>query len=597
MRQSWCCDKAKCDAGKKVPMQNSLVNRGRSELRKARSQSRGLYWAVGLFSMFANLLMLTGPMYMLQVYDRVLGSRSYETLVALSLLVAFLYAIMGILDYARGRIMARAGARFQATLDRRVFDAVLRKSAVAPDMPSQTGLADLESVQRLMTSPVLMAMFDLPWTPIFIAGIFLFHPLLGWLAVGGGAVLILIALANQLLSRRPQMMAGHAGQVATNMSDQLRTEAEMVQAMGMRDASFDRWQKARSVALEEQMRATDVGGGFTAMTKTMRLFLQSAMLGLGAYLVLQNEMTAGAMIAGSILLGRALAPIEQMLTQWPVVQRGVKGWNALAELLSAVPEEQDRTALPKPKARLVAKSLTVVPPGEKTAALRSLNFDLPPGKAMGVIGPSGAGKSTLARCLTGVWRPAGGTIRLDAAALDQYEPAVLGQHIGYLPQRVQLFDGTVSENIARLSTAPDAEKVVAAAKKAAAHEMILELPEGYDTRISASQQRLSGGQIQRIGLARALYDDPVILVLDEPNSNLDNIGTQALNQAIRQLKSEGRSVIIMAHRPAAIQECDLLLVIDGGVCTAFGPKDEVLRAAVKNHEEIARAPAGSGGVS
>ena len=282
MRQSWCCDKSKSDAGKKVPMQNSLLNRGRSELRKARSQSRGLYWAVGLFSMFANLLMLTGPMYMLLVYDRVLGSRSYETLVALSLLVAFLYGIMGILDYARGRIMARAGARFQATLDRRVFDAVLRKSAVAPDMPSQTGLADLESVQRLMTSPVLMAMFDLPWTPIFIAGIFLFHPLLGWLAVGGGAVLIVIALANQLLSRRPQAMAGHAGQVATNMSDQLRTEAEMVQAMGMRDASFDRWQKARSVALEEQMRATDVGGGFTAMTKTMRLFLQSAMLGLGA---------------------------------------------------------------------------------------------------------------------------------------------------------------------------------------------------------------------------------------------------------------------------------------------------------------------------
>ncbi len=573
------------------------MNQGQSELRAARSQSRGLYWTVGLFSMFANLLMLTGPMYMLQVYDRVLGSRSYETLVALSLLVAFLYGIMGILDYARGRIMARAGARFQASLDRRVFDAVVRKSAVAPDMRSQTGLADLEAVQRFMTSPVLMAMFDLPWTPIFIAGIFMFHPMLGWLAVGGGTLLILIALANQFLSRTPQLKAGYAGQVATNMSDQLRTEAEMVQAMGMRDASFDRWQKARSVALEEQMRATDVGGGFTAMTKSMRLFLQSAMLGLGAYLVLQNQMTPGAMIAGSILLGRALAPIEQMLTQWPVVQRGVKGWNALAELLSTVGVEGRKTALPKPKARLVAKSLTVVPPGEKTAALRSLDFDLPPGKAMGVIGPSGAGKSTLARCLTGVWRPAGGTIRLDAAALDQYEPAVLGQHIGYLPQRVQLFDGTIAENIARLSTDPDATKVVAAAKKAAAHEMILELPEGYDTRISASQQRLSGGQIQRIGLARALYDDPVILVLDEPNSNLDNIGTQALNQAIRQLKSEGRSVIIMAHRPAAIQECDLLLVIENGIRSAFGPKDEVLRSTVKNHQEIARAPAGAGGVS
>ncbi|MEO0866161.1 MAG: ATP-binding cassette domain-containing protein, partial [Pseudomonadota bacterium] len=334
-----------------------------------------------------------------------------------------------------------------------------------------------------------------------------------------------------------------------------------------------------------------------SLTKTLRLFLQSAMLGLGAYLVLQNEMTPGAMIAGSILLGRALAPIELMLTQWPVAQRASKGWTALSELLGSVPPEQDRTSLPKPKARLVAKSLTVVPPGEKMAALRGLSFDLPPGKAMGVIGPSGAGKSTLARCLTGVWRPAGGSIRLDAASLDQYEPDVLGQHIGYLPQRVQLFDGTIAENIARLSNAPDDAKVVAAAKKADAHEMILELPEGYDTRINAGQQRLSGGQIQRIGLARALYNDPVILVLDEPNSNLDNEGTQALNQAIRQMKSEARSVIIMAHRPAAIQECELLLVIDAGVRTAFGPKDEVLKSMVKNHEQIQRAPAGAGGVT
>ena len=597
MRQSWRDDKSGNAARKKVPMQDRVSNLGRAELRAVRRKSRALYWSVGLFSMFANLLMLTGPLYMLQVYDRVLGSRSYETLLALSLLVAFLYGIMGLLDYARGRIMARVGARFQAELDRRVFDAVVRKSAVAPDMRSQTGLADLEAVPRLMTSPVLMAMFDLPWTPIFVAGIFLFHPMLGWLAVGGGTVLILIALANQLLSREPQLKANHAGLVATIMSDQLRIEAEMVQAMGMRNASFDRWQKARGQALQEQIRATDVGGGFTAMTKTMRLFLQSAMLGLGAYLVLQNQMTPGAMIAGSILMGRALAPIEQMLTQWPIVQRGVKGWQALAELLGTIGVEPQRTALPRPKARLVAKSLTVVPPGEKSAALRGLDFDLPPGKAMGVIGPSGAGKSTLARCLTGVWRPAGGSIRLDSAALDQYEPSILGQLIGYLPQRVQLFDGTIAENIARLSTTPDDEKVVAAAKKADAHTMILELPEGYDTRISASQQRLSGGQIQRIGLARALYDDPVILVLDEPNSNLDNSGNRALNQAIRQLKQEKRSVIIMAHRPAAIQECDLLLVIENGMRTAFGPKDDVLRSTVKNHQDIARAPADVGGVS
>ena len=578
-------------------MQSELKKAGLSELRSARAKSRGLYWAVALFSMFANLLMLTGPMYMLQVYDRVLGSRSEETLIALSLLIAFLFGIMGILDFTRGRIMSRVGARFQSQLDRRVFDAVVRKSAVAPDVRTQSGLADLEAIQRFLTSPVLMAFFDLPWTPIFIAGIFIFHPMLGWLAVTGGAVLIFIALINQLLSRNPQLAAGQASQVAASMSDQLRIEAEMVQAMGMRGSAFDRWQIARGKALEDQIKATDVGGGFSSLTKTLRLFLQSAMLGLGAYLVLQNEMTPGAMIAGSILLGRALAPIELMLTQWQTVQRASKGWDALALLLGTVPPEVQRTALPKPKARLVSKSLTVVPPGEKMAALRGLNFELPPGKAMGVIGPSGAGKSTLARCLTGVWRPAGGSIRLDAAALDQYEPDVLGQHVGYLPQRVQLFDGTISENIARLSMSPDAEKVVAAAIKADAHKMILELPEGYDTRINAGQQRLSGGQIQRIGLARALYDDPVILVLDEPNSNLDNEGTEALNQAIRQLKAEQRSVIIMAHRPAAIQECDLLLVVDGGVRTAFGPKDEVLKSAVKNHQEITSAPIGAGGVS
>ncbi|WP_299293253.1 type I secretion system permease/ATPase [uncultured Tateyamaria sp.] len=578
-------------------MQNDLRKMGLAELRAVRGKSNGLYWSVGLFSMFANLLMLTGPMYMLQVYDRVLGSKSEETLIALSLLVVFLYGVMGILDFTRGRVMARVGARFQADLDRRVFDAVVRKSAVAPDARTQSGLADLESIQRFLTSPVLLAFFDLPWTPIFIAGIFLFHPLLGWLAVAGGTVLILIALANQLLSRLPQLKAGHASQTATVMSDQLRIEAEMVQAMGMRDAAFDRWQTARSGALQEQIKATDVGGGFTSLTKTLRLFLQSAMLGLGAYLVLQNEMTPGAMIAGSILLGRALAPIETMLTQWQTVQRATKGWDALADLLGTVRPEPPRTDLPKPKAQLVAKALTVVPPGEKTASLRGLNFDLPPGHAMGVIGPSGAGKSTLARCVTGVWRPAGGSIRLDAAALDQYAPNVLGQHIGYLPQRVQLFDGTIAENIARLSLQPDDAKVVAAAQKADAHKMILELPEGYDTRVNAAQQRLSGGQIQRIGLARALYDDPVILVLDEPNSNLDNEGTQALNQAIRGAKADGRSVIIMAHRPAAIQECDLLLVIDGGVRTAFGPKDEILKSMVKNHQQIQRAPAGAGGVT
>ncbi|GFE49520.1 protease/lipase ABC transporter permease/ATP-binding protein [Roseobacter cerasinus] len=578
-------------------MQTSYAKIGAKELRTVRRRSRGLYWAVALFSLFANLLMLTGPLYMLQVYDRVLGSGSQETLLALSMIVIFMYAIMGLLDYTRGRVMARVGARFQSDLDRRVFDAVIRKSVVAPDLKTQTGLADLESVQRLMTSPVLMAAFDLPWTPVFFAGIFLFHPILGYFAVGGAVVLILIALANQLLSREPQAGATHAGHVASQMSDQIRNESEMVQSMGMRDAAFSRWQTARGESLGRTVQATDVTGLFTSLTKSLRLLLQSAMLGIGAYLVLQNQMTAGAMIAGSILLGRALAPVELALNQWPVVQRAFKGWDSLSELLGAVPEERDKTPLPAPKAKLAVKLLSVVPPGDKQASLKSLSFEVKPGQAVGVIGPSGAGKSTLARALTGAWAPTAGSIRLDGATLDQYAPHVLGQHIGYLPQRVQLFDGTITENIARLENSPDPEQVVIAAKKAAAHQMILDLPNGYDTVISSGQSRLSGGQMQRIGLARALYRNPVIVVLDEPNSNLDNEGSQALNMAIRSLKKAGSSVLIMAHRPAAIQECDLLLVLDNGMRAAFGPKEEVLASMVKNHQQIKQAPAAAGGVS
>ena len=576
-------------------MNKSIYKNGYEELRRVRRQSRGLYWFTGIFSFFVNLLMLTGPLYMMQVYDRVLGSRSEATLLALSLLVVFLYGMMGLLDYARGRIMARVGARFQSALDKRVFDAMIRRSAVAQDQAAQTGLSDLEAVQRLIASPVLTAGFDLPWTPVFLAGIALFHPWLGLLALAGGAVLVVIAIFNQVFTRAPMQKANMTGHKANLMSEEIRNEAEMIQSMGMRGASFERWKQARDAALTDSVTANDTGGGFTTLTKTLRLFLQSAMLGLGAYLVLQNEVTPGAMIAGSILMGRALAPIELGLGQWALVQRAMKGWHSLAELLDKVPEEDERTALPKPKALLEVQGMAIVPPGSNTPLLRNVNFRVQPGQAIGVIGPSGSGKSTLARALTGVWRPAAGSVRLDGAALDQYAPDVLGGHIGYLPQRVQVFDGTIAQNIARLQQQPDAEKVVEAARKAAAHEMILKLPEGYDTRVNASGGRLSGGQMQRVGLARALYADPVIVILDEPNSNLDNEGSIALNQAIKQIKAEGRSVLIMAHRPAAIQECDMLLVIDKGTQTAFGPKDKVLQEMVANHQNIRQAT-GAGGV-
>jgi ATP-binding cassette subfamily C protein len=320
------------------------------------------------------------------------------------------------------------------------------------------------------------------------------------------------------------------------------------------------------------------------------------MLGLGAWLVLRGELSAGAMIAGSILMGRALAPIEVVVSQWSVMQRGQEGWRRLAELLTRVPAEPARTGLPVPRALIEVENLTVAAPGETVAAIRMVSFRVEPGQAVGVIGPSGSGKSTVARALTGVWRPIAGTVRLDGATLDQYDPDILGSYMGYLPQRVTLFDGTIAENIARLGVRPDDEKVVAAAKKAAAHEMIVKLPAGYDTPVSAIGGRLSGGQIQRIGLARALYGNPVVLVLDEPNSNLDNDGSMALNLAIRSMKSEGKSVLIMAHRPAAIQECDLLLVLDDGIRRAFGPRDQILKEMVRNHTELIKT-AGPGGVT
>lgn len=579
-------------------MSDELIAKGRAELVANRRKSRRLYWIVGIFSFFVNLLMLTGPLYMLNIYDRVLSSRSFETLLALSVLVAFLYAMMGILDFVRGRIMGRVGARFQAGLDRRVFAAVLKATTLnrAP-REAATGLRDLEAVQRLITSPALMALFDLPWVPLFFLGIFIFHPMMGILAVGGAVVLLIVALLNQMTSRKPLEAANAASFASEQLGAHIRNESEMVHSLGMRQAAFDRWQVARGRSLDTSIEAADTAGTFTAMTRAFRLFLQSAMLGLGAYLVLQNELTAGAMIAGSILLGRALAPIELLVGQWALFQRGREGWRNLSVLLGHIPADEKRTTLPQPAARLRAEQITVVPPGEAQAALRMISFEVQPGQAVGVIGTSGAGKSTLARVITGVWQPAGGKIRLDGAALDQYDPDVLGQHVGYLPQRVQLFDGTIKENIARMSTTPDDALVIAAAKAAAAHEMILKLPDGYDTRMSATSGRLSGGQIQRIGLARALYGNPVVVVLDEPNSNLDNEGSIALNAAIRTLKSQEKIVFIMAHRPSAIQECDLLLVIENGARRAFGPKDEVLADMVQNHQEIQRSTGKAGGVS
>ncbi len=559
---------------------------GASELRAARGTLRSIVCCAAVFSVFVNILMLTGPLYMLQVYDRVLGSGSVETLVALTGIVAFLYLMMSGLDAARGRIMARAGAQFQARLERRVFGGMLRHAAQSGGKAGGGGLADLRAVQGLMSSPIATAAFDIPFAPLFLAGIWIFHPALGTLAIGGGVILLALAMSNQAVTRQAAEDAGIASHRADMLASHIAAAAETVQAAGMRGGAFDRWQALRVAAMGRQMAVSDATGLFSTATRAFRLFLQSAMLGLAAYLVLQGQLTPGAMIAASILLGRALAPLELVVAQWPLLQRARQGWRALSALLGETPLEAPRTALPRPAPRLTVRHLSVAPPGQSSAALRGIDFTLEPGQALGVIGPSGAGKSTLARAIAGLWPAAVGDIRLGGATLDQYGPDMLGRHIGYLPQRVHVFDGTIADNIARLADPPDAEAVIAAARRADAHDMIIGLPQGYDTRITGDGGRLSGGQLQRIALARAMFADPVMLVLDEPNSNLDNDGSEAVNAAIRRFKQEGKSVVIVAHRPAAIKECDVLLMLDGGNMRSFGTKSEVLGEVVRNRTQI-----------
>lgn len=568
---------------------------GRSELRAARAASRQAVGIAFLFSALVNALMLVPPLYMLQVYDRVLVSRSEETLLALSLLVAFLFVVMGVVDHARGRIMARVGARLQETLDQRVLAAAFRRLSVAPqDVAALAAQKDLDAIARFWASPVVLALFDAPWAPVFIAAIFVFHPWLGVLALAGGLVIVGLSLLNQHATAGPLQAANQAGHAAERQAETLKQEAELVQALGLGAAAFARLKRRRDQALDAGLAASDAAGSCSVAIKTFRLFLQSAMLGLAAWLVLQQELSAGAMIAASILMGRALQPVEQAVGQWAVVTRARQAHVRLSGLLGAEPPLPAKTDLPRPKALVEVQAMTVVPPGGTAPVLRNVTLTLPPGQALGVIGPSGSGKSSLARALTGVWHPAAGRIRLDGATLDQYDPDRLGTYLGYLPQRVTLFDGTIADNIARLEPGADAGRIVAAARAAAAHEMILRLPQGYDTPVASLGSQLSGGQIQRIGLARALYGDPVLLILDEPNSNLDNEGSAALNTAIRAAKARGASVMIMAHRPQAIQECELLLVMHEGAVAAFGPRDIVLREAVRNAGDIRRSTAPGG---
>lgn len=559
-----------------------------------------LFAAAFVFSIFVNLLMLAGPLYMLQVYDRVLTSRSTETLTALTVLIAALFVLLGLLDFVRGRVMARVGARLFERLSKRVDQIALSdfETAVGNNerlvMLRRAAPQNLANVQQALSGSAPFVFFDMPWVPVFLGLLFVFHPLIGVTALAGGLVMLALSLANQANARQPLRDAQGDEADAALFGETLRRDREVLQALGMRSAAIDRLGRTRASALHHRMVASDRAGFYSSASRATRFFLQSAILGVGALLVIQQEITAGLMIASSILLGRALAPLEQGISQWSTITRGLASWREVRDVLRSSPEPVRAMRLPQPSALLEVRDLSIHVPrnaahGEQKI-LDTIDFKLLPGEAMGVIGHSASGKSTLARVLAGILPPTDGEVRLDGATLDQWHPDMLGKYLGYLPQDVSLLPGTVAENIARFDPNMTSDAVIHAATLAGAHMTVLGLPSGYDTQLDVFGDgggvRLSGGQRQRLGLARAIYGIPSLMILDEPNAHLDAEGERALVAAIEQLKALECTVVVMAHRPSAIAVCEKLLVLEGGRQRAFGTREAVLREHVRANTRV-----------
>ncbi|MGB3407199.1 MAG: type I secretion system permease/ATPase, partial [Jannaschia sp.] len=542
---------------------------------------RGTLFAAAVFSAAVNLLMLTGPMFMLQVYDRVLASGSVATLQGLFALVVALYTFMGLYDFLRVRLLSRAAHRLDAAVGDPAF-----RLWVGTGMAGQGGararpLHDLAVVRGFLSSPTMPALFDLPWVPFYLAICFFVHPWIGFLTLAGAAVVFVAALANQWLTR---LSLGQAMAMDANESffvEQARRNAEAVLPQGMLTPIANRWRAMHDAGLATGQTGAERGEGFTAFSKSFRLLLQSSLLGLGAYLVLQQEMSPGMIIAASIIAGRALAPIDQVIGQWRGVVRARSAHRSLRDLFASAPVDRQKTELPAPKGHLTVEDITVFAPNapgpERKPILEGVSFALEPGDALGVIGPSASGKSTLARVLVGSWTAQAGAVRIDGARLDQWNAVQLGRALGYLPQSLELMAGTVRDNIARFDPEATDQQVVEAAQLAGVHEMILKLPQGYDTSLEPGQSGpLSGGQVQRIGLARALFGTPALVVLDEPNSNLDAGGDEALAAAVGALRARGATVVVMAHRPSAIAAVNKVLVVQDGRVAHFGDKAEVI---------------------
>ena len=564
------------------PLPNDQNSTNRSELREALGSFRGAFIAVAGFSGLINVLMLSGSLFMLQVYDRVLPSRSVPTLVALIIMVVVLYAFQGILEAVRARVLTRIGAGIDEMISGRVFNCIVKLPLRRRDRSEGLqALRDLDQVSGFLSGGGPAALFDLPWIPLYVGICFLFHPWIGVAALVGAALLVLLTVIADRLVRVPtKSMSGFSTRRSAIAQAGARN-AEVLTAMGMSENLAKRWNQANGDFREAQERASDLTGGFGAVSRILRMMLQSMVLALGAYLVIYQQATPGIIIASSILTSRALAPIELAIAHWKSFLNARQSWRRLDELFKALPISEGGMELPAPASELAVEGISVVAPGDRRLVVQDVEFSLRAGSGVGVIGPSGSGKSSLARALVGVWPLMRGKIRLDGAALEQWPGQVLGRHIGYLPQDVELFAGTVGQNISRFDDNAPSEAIISAAKAAGVHEMILRLPEGYQTEIGESGAALSAGQRQRVALARALFRDPFLVVLDEPNSNLDAAGDQALTQAIEHIKARGGIVIVVAHRPSALAALDHLLVLGGGKQQAFGPKNEIARQALQ----------------
>jgi ATP-binding cassette subfamily C protein len=557
---------------------------------EALRRCRTLFVSVGVFSGLINLLALTGSFYMLQVYDRVLPSHSVPTLVGLTLLMAGLYIANGLLDFFRVRVMSRVGVRIDNEVREKVFQALhllpLRARTAGDGLQP---VRDLDQIRSFFSGLGPTAFFDLPWVPVYLGVVFLLHPLLGIFAFAGALLLICLTFLTERRTTVPMQSASRSGAQRLAFGEETRRNAEVIRALGLEKRMQDRWEALNTRHLTDQLGASDAAGGMGTVSKVLRLFLQSGILGLGAYLVIQGQVSAGTIIAASIIMSRALAPIETAIAHWRGFVAARQSYRRLIDLFGSLglKDPGSMVALPKPTSSLAVQGVSVAPPGEQRPVIQGVSFALAAGDGLGIIGPSGSGKSTLARALVGIWQPMwaqmrmGGSIRLDGATLDQWATDDLGRHIGYLPQDVSLFAGTIAENIARFDPEATSEAILTAARSAGVHDMIVQLPEGYQTVVGEGGAGLSAGQRQRIALARALYGDPFLVVLDEPNSNLDAAGEAALTQAIQSIRARGGIAIVIAHRPAALAAVDKVLAMAKGQVQAFGPKSEVLRQVLQ----------------